>query len=167
MPRWQALNSLACPAGPRYTPVRNAATQGEPLTRPARASTAPLVALAALLLAGLLSGRSILHADDASSHLTVPDAAAQRNAEKLIKDLFKAEYERKRPEDRRALAKKLLQQARDTSDDPGMRYVLFREAWSLAAEGADADTALVAVEEAAAIFALDEMDLEIRALDKA
>src|SRR3989442_1034688 len=77
----------------------------------------------------------------------VPSADAQAKAEKLIKDLFKADYARFRPADRLALSTKLLQQAVETKDDPAARYVLLQEASRLAARAGALQQALKAVQE--------------------
>src|SRR5258708_2286999 len=48
---------------------------------------------------------------DVSKRLSVPEAAKQKDAEKLIKDLFKDQYGKKAPADRQLLLKALAQQA--------------------------------------------------------
>ena len=47
-----------------------------------------------------------------------PDAAAQKDVLRKIKDLFKDEYAKKLPADQQALARKLLQSGMETADDP-------------------------------------------------
>jgi hypothetical protein len=89
-----------------------------------------------LLLAALVQDRT-----------PAPDAAAQKQAEKLIRDVFKEEYARKAPVDRIALAKKMIAQAQQTDDDAAARFVLLREARILAQEASDWTTALKAIEE--------------------
>src|SRR6185295_2482671 len=78
-----------------------------PAAKPAVPATAPAKAAADLLV-----------------RLPVPDAAVQREAEKSIKDLFKAEYAKKTAADRQALAIALLEQAGKVGDDPGGLWVL-------------------------------------------
>jgi formylglycine-generating enzyme required for sulfatase activity len=97
----------------------------------------------------------------------VPAEAAQAQAEKAIKDVFKAEYAKRRPADWRALAAKLLQQAKETKADPAARFVLLREARDLAANAADPVLALRAVEEMARDFAVDALGLKVTALEAA
>ena len=82
----------------------------------------------------------------------VPDQAAQKEAEKLIREVFKEDYAKKAPADRLALAKKLLQQGIETRDDPAARFVLLREARDLASAGGDLGTAIRAVSEIAKGF---------------
>ncbi len=95
-----------------------------------------------------------------------PDAGSQAKAEQLIKDLFKADYAKRRRTDVQELATKLLQQGIETKEDPAVRYVLLREARELAVQAADAMTALRAVDEMAKWYAVDALDLKISVLEK-
>src|SRR5579883_614338 len=73
----------------------------------------------------------------------VPDAAAQKKADALVKDVFGAEIARaKSPTDKAAVAEKLLKQGIDTRDDPAARFVLLRDARELAAQAGAVPTAL-------------------------
>jgi hypothetical protein len=74
--------------------------------------------------------------------IPVPAPQAQKEAEALIKSLFKEDYAKRTPEAQLALAKKLLQQGRQTGDDPAAKYVLYREAVDLAAKAGDFALAL-------------------------
>src|SRR4051794_17546087 len=62
------------------------------------------------------------------SRMLPPDPEAQRNAQRVIDQLFRTEYRDPRPAARLALSEKLLRQAIPPRDDPGARYVLFSEA---------------------------------------
>lgn len=95
-----------------------------------------------------------------TERLPVPDRPAMQAAEKLIKDLFKSEYTSKKPEDRSALAKKLLAQGKDSPDDPAARYVLFHESREVAVSIGDAETALAAFRETARLFDVNRADEE-------
>lgn len=88
------------------------------------------------LLTGLifLTAAAALTADEKAK---VPAAADQEKALKLVKDLFKAQYAKTAVADRLALAKKLYDQGMDTKDDVTGRYVLLKEARSLAAGAGD------------------------------
>jgi hypothetical protein len=86
---------------------------------------------------------------------SVPDDAAQARAETMIKQVYKAEYAKTITADRRALAKKLLEQARDTKGDAASRFVLLREARTIAAANGDMLTAFRAVEQMAQAFGID------------
>ncbi len=77
----------------------------------------------------------------------VPGPDAQKEAEKLLREVYKEELAKKTPADRAALARKMLSQALQTDDDPASRYVLLREARELARESGDWNSALQAVEE--------------------
>ena len=41
----------------------------------------------------------------------IPEAAAQKESEKLVRDVFKADYARRTPADQQALADKLIREA--------------------------------------------------------
>jgi len=61
---------------------------------------------------------------DVSKRSQVPDAAKQRETERQIKDLFKEQYAKKSPGDRKVLIRMLLEQAAKSQDDPGALWVL-------------------------------------------
>jgi hypothetical protein len=89
-----------------------------------------------VLAFAIVVGSSLSQAD---SRPAVPMKAELADSEKLVKELFKAEFAKTKPADRSALAAKLLEQAEGTKDDPGARYVLLREARGLAALAGDLD----------------------------
>ncbi len=113
--------------------------------------------LVSLLAAAVLS-------QVASGKRTEPDPAAQKEAEKKIKELFRHEYAAKRPEERKAFAVKLLATATETRDDPVASFVLFREARDLSADLGDARSALAAVDGIAERFAVDSLAMKAEAL---
>ncbi|MGD0094825.1 MAG: formylglycine-generating enzyme family protein [Planctomycetota bacterium] len=119
-----------------------------------------LKALAALLI--LVSLGTAAEAEDARQ--PVPDAAKQKEAEKLIKEVFKAEYAQTKPGDKAVLARKLSQQGDETKDDPAARYVAWKEASTLAVQGGDMDTALAVLDKIAAAFAVDVAPMKRTAL---
>jgi hypothetical protein len=94
----------------------------------------------------------------------VPEAAKQKEAEKTIRDLFKVEYAKKQPAERLAFAKKLLQQGKDTRDDAAAQWVFFREAQEIAAQSADAETALEAVQAMSVTFEIESLPAKTAAL---
>jgi hypothetical protein len=67
----------------------------------------------------------------------VPAVEKIKEAEKLIKDLFKAEYAQTDAPGRLALAGKLLQQADENKSDAASEYVLLRDARDLAVAAGD------------------------------
>jgi hypothetical protein len=94
----------------------------------------------------------------------VPDAGVLKEKEKLVREVFKTDYAKKAPGDRIALAKKLLQQAVETKDDPGAQYIMLREAADLAAQSGDAATAVQAVGTLAGSFEVDGPRLKLGVL---
>jgi len=67
----------------------------------------------------------------------IPSTGDQATAQKLVRETFKDEYTAaKTPDQKTTLAAKLIDQARQTLDDPSSRYVLLGEARDLALEGA-------------------------------
>lgn len=120
------------------------------------------------VLTWLILGASATWATENSDKLPVPDDEAQKEAVSLIANLYKAEYDAaKTPEQKSALAKKMLQVGKDSKDDPTGRYVLFRLARDIAADAGDADTALAAVEETASLHELDILAVKADVLTKA
>jgi hypothetical protein len=116
----------------------------------------PSRALFALVVAGVLSigARSVLAGGNSESEPTpkiaVPDVAAQRRASQEINSVYGDDIVKaKRPEAKAALAKKLLQAATETKDDPATKYVILGMARDLAAGGDDADTAFTILSELA------------------
>jgi hypothetical protein len=97
----------------------------------------------------------------------IPDPARQREVEKAIKDVFKTEYAKKAPPDVQAFARKLLQQALETQDDPAARFVLLRESRDLATQCGDLETALAAISATGQWFQFDAVGAKTAALTKA
>ena len=85
----------------------------------------------------------------------VPSPAEQTDAEKLVHDVYKAEFARHRPADQGELATKLLAEGRATRDNPAGRFILFREARDLAVQAGDAPLACAAIDAIAANYVLD------------
>lgn len=106
-------------------------------------------------------------AEGPAKKLPAPDAAAQAAAEKLIKSLFKDDYLKKRPADQLALSAKLLDQARETKDDPTARFVLLREARDLAVQAGDVAQALRIVDELGREFDVSQSGLKAAVLEAA
>jgi len=96
---------------------------------------------------------------DVTKRAPVPDPAKQKDAEKLLKELFKDQYAKKAPADRRALARQLLAQAAKSQDDPAGLWVLYREAQDVAVQAGEAKIALEAIEATARSFDVDSMVL--------
>jgi hypothetical protein len=114
--------------------------------------------LAILLAAPLPQDRPVLPPE--------PDAAAQKETLKQLKDLFKDDYAKKAPADQAALARKLLAKGLETNDDPTSKCVLLKEARDLAAGAGDAETALAAADELGRAFAVDGPALKLAVVTK-
>ncbi len=143
--RESRLAISGAPASPAAPPP--SAKPDDPAPKPVEPATPPAKPAAALLL-----------------RLPVPDAAVQKEAEKSIRDLFKAEYAKKTAADRQALAVALLGQAGQVGDDPGGLWVLYREAQDAAVQAGDAKTAMLAVDAAAQRFDVDAFAMKSAAL---
>lgn len=96
------------------------------------------------------------HADDEPNRLAVPSEKFQAETVKLLRSVFKDEYAKKSPDDRRALAKQLLEHSGEAKNEPAQLFVLLREAQSIAADAGDAATAQKAVETLCGSFDVDE-----------
>ncbi len=92
-----------------------------------------------------------------------PEAARQAEIEKSVRDLFKADYAKKSPADRRALARTLLAEAARPGQDPATLWVLCREAQEAAATAGDAALAAEAVDVLGLTFAIDVVSLKMAA----
>jgi hypothetical protein len=101
---------------------------------------------------------------DVSKRAPVPEAKRQQEAEKLIKDLFKDQYSKKTPADRKALARLLLAQAAKSQEDPVAVWVLCREAQDMAVQSCDIGAVLEAIEAVARLFDVDSMSMRNAAL---
>ena len=93
--------------------------------------------------------------------LPVPDAAAQKDAEKTIREVFKDQYGRPTLADRQALARELLQQAEAADNPPAVRYVLLRDAQSFG----DLETSAKATEQMSRYFVVNVLAMKLKTLN--
>lgn len=100
---------------------------------------------------------------DVTRRHPVPDAARQKEAEKLIRDLFRDDYARKGA-DRQQLGRTLLEQAGRTSGDPAALWVLYRESLEVATQTGDVRTAVAVVDAVARVFDVDALAMKSTAL---
>jgi hypothetical protein len=121
----------------------------------------PAVVLAAILFLHGALGQAV------PKRLPVPAADAQAKAEKLIRDLFKDDYGKKKPADQLALTAKLLDQAKETKDDPAARFVLLREVRDLAVQAGDLTQALRIVDDTAREYEVNPAALQATVLETA
>jgi hypothetical protein len=102
---------------------------------------------------------------DVTKRMAIPDVSKQKEAEKLVRDLFKDQYSKKTPADRRTLAGSLLKEALKSKDDPASLWVLCREAQEVASQVADVNVALEATETTARFFDVDPLTLKTAVLN--
>jgi hypothetical protein len=101
---------------------------------------------------------------DATPPLSPPPSdAAQEKALLLIQQLFQADYKKaKTIEGKEALAKKMLEKASATKEEPVNTFVLLK----IASENGDVETALEAVDQMACLFTIDEFAMKVAILAK-
>lgn len=101
---------------------------------------------------------SLLGADEPAARLPVPDEQAQKAALVVVREAYKADFDKsKTSEEKATLAKKLIEEAEATKGDDAGRYVLLRVARDIAAQSGDYSTAASAVEQMAAVYTVDEL----------
>ncbi len=106
-----------------------------------------------LVLILSLSCLATAHADE---RLPIPDAAAQKEADKLVKEVFGKEFESSEtPDQKSALTRKLLQAASRSDAKPQGRYALLKSALDVAP---DASVAMLVVDEMAKHFQIDILE---------
>jgi hypothetical protein len=96
--------------------------------------------------------------------LPVPDETALANAEKALKEEYKAEYAGKTPDDRLALSAKFLQPGRENRKDPAAWFVMLREARDLAVQVERPRLAVEAINELNKWFLIDGPDMKVKTL---
>ncbi|MEE3220186.1 MAG: WD40 repeat domain-containing protein, partial [Planctomycetota bacterium] len=91
----------------------------------------------------------------ADDRLPVPDEAAQKAAAELVQEVFGDQIKTATgPDQKLALTKRLIEEARKSGDDPAARYALYRAALVAAR---DASAAMSVIEEMAKHFQIDEV----------
>ncbi|MCY3020615.1 MAG: formylglycine-generating enzyme family protein [Planctomycetota bacterium] len=129
-----------------------------------RSALTPLISISLL---SVFVARAWAAEEKAGDRAPVPERAAVAEAEKKIREIFKEDYAKASREDKAALANRLIQQAGDSKDDLAARYVLLREASTLAAQAGDPAIALNALTEMGKAYSVDAMALKLDALAKA
>jgi len=89
-----------------------------------------------------LSSKKGLADEPPRTRQPIPSVEKQKDAEKLIKDLFKTEYSKADPASRLQFFLKLMQQADENKADPLSEYVFLREARDLAIVAGESDAAV-------------------------
>jgi len=100
---------------------------------------------------------------EAPKRAGIPDAAHVKEAEKAVKEVFKAEYARKGAADRATLAKLLLQSATSQSN-PAERWVCLSQAQDLAAQSGEWEVAWDAITQASIAFECDGLSMKVALL---
>ena len=119
----------------------------------------------ALAIAALISCVGTAAPVDSDHRLAVPDPQARAKSAKLIAELFQADLARIRSTDQEAAyARKLLDSAADTADDPAGRFELFEEARGAAAHAGDGETAMRAVSQISSGYRADGLSLAAQTL---
>jgi hypothetical protein len=110
-------------------------------------------------------GAPSLNAASGNKKLPVPPEAAQAESRKLVKDIFGTEYAKAdTPAAKQALAKKLLESAKSTADDPSGKFVLLKLARDVATQALDGMTAFQAVDEISETFEVDPVEMKAAVL---
>ena len=113
----------------------------------------------------LVTPGEVLAQQRTNGKLPVPDAAAQADALKLIRDVYRDQWDRaQKAEEKTALANKLSAQAVKSVDDPAGRFVLLRLARDVAAQAGDAETALAAVDLIGNTYEVDVLQMQLDCL---
>lgn len=96
--------------------------------------------------------------------LSIPDEAAQAKAEAALKETWKTDYSRTRPEERATLSGKFLHPGREDRKDPAAWFVMLREARELALLAGKTRLAMEAIDEMDRWFVIDALDMKVKAL---
>ncbi len=102
------------------------------------------------------------------ARLPVPDQAAQQASLELVKGVFKEEDNNAKTQDeKRALARRLIETGLETKDDPSAVFVLIKYARDTAAAAGDPALVIEAVEELAKRYAIDALEMKDEGLAQA
>lgn len=116
-------------------------------------------------LAALVAVMALSQTQD--SRIPIPDATALKEAQKLIREIFKDEYSKVTPADVKSLALKLLDKEPEAKDDPKSAFTLLREARDLAASIADVEIAFRAIARMNEVFDIDAVTMKGQVLETA
>lgn len=96
----------------------------------------------------------------------VPDGSSIEKAEKLVKEVYKADYAKKKSAEQLEFARKLLKAAEETKDGAA-KFVLLREAREMAARYGDVYLAFDVVAATTQSFAIKSTELKFATLEAA
>ena len=121
-----------------------------------------------LTLATVVMHAHLSFAEEGDGVVPIPDEAAQAPAAALIREVYERDYRTaKTSADRTALAKKLIDQAGRTVDDPVARFVLLRVARDMAVQAGDVEIAMEAVERIVQTYDVNGVAMKVDSLLKA
>lgn len=98
--------------------------------------------------------------------LPIPEAAIIAEAETKVKELYKADYAKKLPADRRKLAEKLAKLAAETAGDAPAKYFLLKEVIAISTELNDPTLSTKAIDSLDETFEIDGFAQKLAILDK-
>lgn len=103
-----------------------------------------------------------------SDGLPIPEEAAQAKALDLIREVYAADYAAAKTSDKKAdLARKMIQKATESKDDPASCFVLLRVARDLAVQAGQADVAFQAIDALLRSYQIDAHAMKVDALTNA
>jgi len=94
-----------------------------------------------------------------------PNAGEQEKALKLIHEVYKDDYQKRGPDERRKLGARLLEEAKTTKETT-TQYTLLKEARNIGMQLGDFELAMGASEWMGKLFTLSGPDQKLKALDK-
>lgn len=104
---------------------------------------------------------------DVRVRFPIPDLAKQKEAEKIIRDIYKDQFARKAAADRVQLARLLLEQVPQMGSDAPALWVIYREALDAAVSVPDLKSMTAAIDGTATYFDIDTLALKNTALNNA
>jgi hypothetical protein len=103
-----------------------------------------------------------------TKRLPVPNESAQREAKRVIAEIYKAEYEKAKTSEQKAkLAQKLIDAALETVDDPAGQYSLLKIAIDVALNAANIEIAFASIHELNQRYQIDALATKVNAVTKA
>ena len=108
------------------------------------------------IFASLLLAFALVAAEPEDARHPIPDKMATTPAEKMIKEIYKAEYLKTKPADRSDLANTLILRADESKDETTAQYIFLREGRDIAGKAGDLPHYREAAKKLAALFRISE-----------
>lgn len=112
-----------------------------------------------LIVSWLLAAQSPLAAGQ-TDRWPVPDPGRVKHSGGLLREVFKEQYAKTDPDQRRSLAELLFKTALETHDDLCTRYVLLRESAALASRASDIPVGITALDQLGQEYQVDALSLK-------